>query len=141
MTDLTDPLDGEVQSFSGPDAHITGFMSDDYATVAPTTTLRQATVALEDSGHGIMIVGSADAVEGVVSERDVLRAIAHDVDLDTTTVAEIESKHLKWAMPDSRVGEVVAEMMEGYIRHVLVGDAGRLVGVVSMRDLLAAYLD
>ncbi len=141
MTDLTDSLDDEVVNFSGADAPITAFMSEEVALVDPTTTLRDAAIVLDTEGHGIMVVGDIDNVEGVVSERDVLRAVALGIDLDRSTVADIESTHLKWATPDSTVGEVVEEMMEGYIRHVLVGDETGLVGVVSMRDVLAAYLD
>ena len=141
MTDLTGQLDEDFTRFTGPDALITAFMGEDVTLAEPTDTLRAAAVALETAGVGMLVVGTKDQVEGVVSERDVLRAVARDIDLDTTTVAEVESTHLMWATPDSTVGEVVEEMMEGYIRHVLVGDESGLVGVVSMRDVLAAFLD
>jgi CBS domain-containing protein len=141
MTDLTEQLDEEILSFAGGDARITAFMAEEVTIAASTTTLRDAAVALEAAGVGILVVGTRDVVEGVVSERDVLRAVARNIDLDSTTVAEVESTHLMWATPDSTVGEVVEEMMEGYIRHVLVGDESGLVGIVSMRDVLAAYLD
>lgn len=134
-------LDDEVVSFSGSDAPITSFMSDEVVLTEATASLRDVAVALESAGVGIAVVGTRDEVEGVVSERDVLRAVARGIDLDTTTVAEVESTHLMWATPDSKVGEVVEEMMQGYIRHVLVGDELGLVGVVSMRDVLTAYLD
>ncbi len=141
MADLTDSLDDDVSSFSGSDALITAFMAEDYPRTGSATTLREAAIELDKAGHGIIVIGDGSDIEGVVSERDILRAVALGVDLDETTVADVESRDLKWALPDSNVGEVVEEMMEGYIRHVLVGEAGELVGVVSMRDLLAAYLD
>ncbi len=141
MTDLTGQLDEEARSFSGADAPVTAYMSEEVTIAEPTTTLREAAVALEVAGVGILIVGTRDDVEGVVSERDVLRAVARGLDLDAATVAEVESTHLMWATPDSAVGEVIEEMMEGYIRHVLVGDETGLVGIVSMRDLMSAFLD
>ncbi len=141
MSDLTGQLEEDTMSFAGGDAPITAFMAEQVTIAESTTTLRDAAVALETAGVGILVVGTRDTVEGVVSERDVLRAVARDIDLDTTTVAEVESTHLMWATPDSTVGVVVEEMMEGYIRHVLVGDESGLVGIVSMRDVLAAYLD
>ncbi len=141
MERLTDGLDEDVVMFTGGDAVITAFMGDDVVTAEPDTTLREAASILDEAGHGLLVVGHDGAVEGVVSERDILHAVAHKVDLDTTPVAAVESKHLMWATPDSTVGEVVEEMMEGYVRHVLVGDQTGLLGVVSMRDVLAAYLD
>ena len=78
---------------------------------------------------------------GVVSERDIVRCVALGVDLDATTVETIESEDLKWAAQGSSVDTVAEEMMENYLRHMLIADdTGLLVGVVSMRDLLTAYL-
>ena len=105
-----------------------------------STSLRQAAVALEDAGVGCLVVGAADAVEGVVSERDILRAVAEGLDLDATSVSGVESRELKWATPDSTIGEVAQEMMENYVRHVPVGADRRLVGMLSIRDALAALL-
>ena len=124
----------------GPLASITAYMSDEIVALDPSTTLRQAAVALAEAGVGCMVVGSPEAVEGVVSERDILRAVAAGTDLDVTRVGAVESTDLKWATPDSTIGEVVEEMMENYVRHVLVGEDHRLVGIVSIRDVLGAYL-
>ncbi len=78
---------------------------------------------------------------GVVSERDIVDAVALGTDLDNTPVTTIEAEDLKWATSTSTVDDVAEEMLENYLRHVLVGDDdGGLVGVVSMRDLLTAYL-
>lgn len=140
MSEQLDELDQDVHRFIGREALVTAFMSEDVTIAPATTSLRDAAIALETAGVGILVVGTRDDVEGVVSERDILRAVARGIDLDTTTVAEVESTHLMWATLESTVGDVVEEMMEGYIRHVLVGDQTGLVGVVSMRDLLAAYL-
>ncbi|MDX2381180.1 MAG: CBS domain-containing protein [Acidimicrobiia bacterium] len=126
---------------TGPRAPITAYMSDEIVLIDPSTTLRQAAVALDEAGVGCLVVGSADAVEGVLSERDLLRAIAEGLDLDTNSVAALESTELKWATLDSTIGEVADEMMQNYVRHVLVGDERRLVGMLSMRDALAAMLN
>ena len=130
----------ESQQVYGNSAPITAFMNDEIISVSPTATLREAAIALEEGGVGCIVVGTAENVEGVVSERDILRAVAEGLDLDETPVSTVESTHLKWATPDSMVGEVVGEMMNNYVRHVLVGDDSELVGMVHMRDMLAAYL-
>jgi CBS domain-containing protein len=117
------------------------FMSDSIAMVSPSTSIRDAAERLQVAEVGLVVVGTPDAVEGVVSERDIVRCVALGTDLDATSVETIESDHLKWATVDSTVDTVAEEMMENYVRHMLVADdAGRLVGVVSMRDLFTAYL-
>ncbi len=137
-TDDTSLADEPLETFGGR-ATITAYMSDEVVALEPTATLREAAVALEEAGVGCVVVGTRDAVEGVVSERDILRAVAEGIDLDGTPVSEIESRHLMWATTDSTVEEVVDEMMGNYVRHVLVGEDHRLVGMVSIRDVLAAY--
>ncbi len=135
-----DEIDDVNTAVYGSSAPITAFMSDEIIAVDASTTLRQAASVLNDAGVGCIVVGSPDQVEGVVSERDILRSVAEGLDLETTLVSSVESTHLKWATPDSTVGEVVDEMMGNYVRHVLVGEDARLVGMVSMRDVLAAYV-
>jgi CBS domain-containing protein len=116
--------------------------SDRVTTIDPGATLSEAAALLAKEGVSLLVVGKGDDVEGVVSEHDIVRAVADGVDLDTATVASIESSHLRWATIDSTIAEVASEMMENYIRHVLVrDDSGALYGIVSMRDLLVELLD
>jgi len=139
---MSDDIGFDDDFASAGATHVESFMSDDIVLTANTTTLREAARLLHEAGVGMLVVGTHSDVEGVVSERDVLRAVAAEADLDATAVSEIESRTLKWATPSSTVDDVIEEMMEGYIRHVLVaGDSGELVGIVSMRDLLTAVLD
>lgn len=138
---MSDDIDFDDDFTTAGAAPVESFMSEEVVICANTTTMREAARLLHEAGVGMLVVGTRTAVEGVVSERDVLRAVADGADLDAGTVADIESRTLKWATPTSTVDDVVEEMMEGYIRHVLVaGDGGELVGIVSMRDLLSAVL-
>jgi CBS domain-containing protein len=88
---------------------------------------------------GLLVVGTVDQVEGVVSERDVVRAVALGQVPETTAVIEVATTRLVWCDLTATVDEVAELMIEQYVRHVLVEDDGRLVGVVSARDLLGAY--
>lgn len=126
-------------SFRGDGAPVTTYMSDAVVTVAPTASLREVAAIIADASVGCVVVGTVDAVEGVVSERDIVRAVADGRDLDAVTVAEVESKRLVWITAEASIGAVAEEMMEDYVRHVLVGDEGRVVGIVSMRDVISAY--
>ena len=138
---MTDIDDFDSPRFGSGDAPVTTFMGEEPVLVAATTTLREAAIALQEAGVGLLVVGERSRVEGVVSERDIVRAVAEGTDLDATTVADVETRDLFWATEDSTVGDVVEEMMEDYVRHILIGDNTGLVGIVSMRDVLAAYLE
>lgn len=128
------------KAFRGPDAPITMFMVDDIVTVSADASLRRAAEVIVEASIGFIVVGSAQHPDGVLSERDVVRAVADGRDPDTTTVGEIASTRLVWATSDATIGSVAEEMMEDYVRHVLVGDDGTISGIVSMRDVITAYM-
>lgn len=140
MSDNDDWTPGDDASSGGTQV-VEQFMGDTITMVEPSLSLRGAAERLRDAEVGLLVVGTVEAVLGVVSERDIVRCVALGADLDDTTVETIESKDLKWATRNTSVADVIEEMMEHYLRHVLIaGDAGELVGVASMRDLVAAYL-
>jgi CBS domain-containing protein len=119
---------------------VSTFATDSVVRVAVDADLRQVAATLVDAEVGALAVGAVDDVRGVVSERDVVRALAARRDVTTTTAIDIAHTQLVWCDVASTVAEVAEEMMEQYVRHVLVEDGGRLVGVVSARDLLGAYV-
>ncbi len=114
-------------------------MTTEIFTIEPSATVREAARLIAGASVGCLVVGTVEEVEAVVSERDVVRAVADGVDLDQVTVGELGSHTLVWASIDDTVGDVAEEMMEDYVRHVLVRDDSGLVGVLSMRDVLSAY--
>lgn len=85
---------------------------------------------------GALVVTEGDEVHGIVSERDVVVAIAAGKDLDSTTAADIDSRRLVTCTPDTSVPEAAVLMMEHYVRHLLVNDHTGPVGIVSACDLL-----
>ena len=122
------------------DGTIAELIGSEVVTHPADITVRDAAKALTEEEVGVIVIGSPDRVVAVVSERDIVRAVATGVDLDTTAATTIGNTDLRWATVDSTVPEVIDEMMTNYVRHVLVGgDGGGLVGILSMRDLLAAF--
>jgi CBS domain-containing protein len=120
---------------------ISNLLSTSIVYVDSAASVRDVAVKLRSADVSLAVVGDDQHVLGVISERDVVRAVALDIDLDTTLADAIETDDIKWATVDSSVDDVAEEMLENYLRHVLIGnDDGALVGVVSMRDLLAVYL-
>lgn len=73
---------------------------------------------------------------GMLTERDLTRAVADAVNPATVSVASYMSLGLTVADPDEDSQEVAARMLEHGIRHLPVQEAGQVVGIISMRDLL-----
>jgi CBS domain-containing protein len=124
---------------SGGDASVRVFAADAVITVRPDATLLAVADELADDQIGLVVLGTADEVVGVISERDVVRAVAESRDPSTTPARDMASTRIVWCDATATVREVAELMMEEYVRHVLLEEAGRLVGIVSARDLLGAY--
>jgi CBS domain-containing protein len=115
------------------------FVSDTLIRVGPDATVRELARRMAGEGVGALVVTEGDQVHGIVSERDVVAAVAAGKDLDATTAADIDSRRLVTCTPDTSLQEAAVLMMEHYVRHLLVNDHTGPVGVVSARDLLGAY--
>ncbi len=118
---------------------VSALATDPVACTKPDATLYEVADALAAGDIGALVVGERDAVEGVVSERDLARALADRRDPATTRAIDVAHRTLVWCDATATIGEVAMEMMEQYVRHVLVEEDGRLIGIVSARDLLGAY--
>ena len=125
---------------TGGAAGVSIVAADSIATVPATATLQEVAEELVKDEVGLLVVGSRRDVKGVVSERDLVRAMAAGKDPTTTSVADIASARLVWCDSTATVREAAGLMMEEYVRHVLLERDGHLVGIVSARDLLGAYV-
>ena len=134
MTDTVEP-----QPTTGGRAAVRVYAADTVITIPPDATLLAVADELAGDQVGVLVVGSMHDVEGVISERDVVRAVAEGRDPQETTARELASRKVVWCDPTATVHEVAELMMEEYVRHVLLGEDNRLVGIVSARDLLGAY--
>jgi len=124
---------------TGGEAAVRIYAADTVLTVDPQASLLAAADELAGDQVGLVVLGTPGDVEAVLSERDVVRAIAEGLDPLTTPAMAVASRRLVWCDADATVNEVVDLMMERYVRHVLLEEQGRLVGIVSARDLLGAY--
>ena len=75
---------------------------------------------------------------GILTERDVVQAVADERDPTTTAVAECMTPRPVTIAPDAEVSDAARAMLEIGARHLPVLDGGRLVGMLSARDLLEA---
>lgn len=110
------------------------------AKVRAEATLYDVAEEMTRAGVGALVVGERrGAPAGIVSERDLVRALAEGQDPMFTRAGDVATSKLVWCDAHASVAEVANEMMDEYVRHILVEERGRLVGIVSARDLLGAY--
>ena len=101
--------------------------SDDSVTEAARKMWAQQT--------GSLLVMDDDALIGILTERDVLKAVASGSRLDDVRISEVMSKDVTTVGPGTSLREAAKIMADRWIRHLPVVDGGRVVGVVSQRDL------
>lgn len=100
------------------------------------TNLRAVAKTLGDLGIGLMVVIEDGKLAGVVSERDLVWAIARDADLDEVWAADVMTLDVVTVAPDMPLGKAAASMISQNARHILV-EGPELPAVVSMRDVVA----
>ncbi len=101
-------------------------------------SIREVVEELGSTGTGALIVmGSSGEIRGIVSERDIVRAMRnHSADLMRTPVSEVMTRNVTTVRPDVTVAEAMAMMTKLRHRHLPVLENGKLIGVVSIGDLV-----
>jgi len=112
----------------------------DVLTVAADTTLGDAARQMRGRNVGAAVVMEVDRIVGIFTERDLLRAIADSRHPDQGRVQSYMTPDPITLPPDHPPSEAARIMTERRFRHIPVVDQGRLVGIVSIRDLVSAGL-
>jgi CBS domain-containing protein len=115
-------------------------MSRKLLTVEPTTTLSEAASAMTDRAVGAALVLTGEHVSGILTERDVLRAVATG-SVEGTHVAAWMTRDPETVEISETTGQAAALMIHGGFRHLPVVDGGKPVGIVSIRDLMRVVVD
>ena len=110
-------------------------MTQEVLSVEPSDTIGEAAEKMIEHGVGAVVVSDFGSIIGILTERDILRAVAH-------RTHSAEARVRQWMTPDvvtvpsSMEGDEAAKMMlDRNFRHLPVVDEGRSVGIVSLRDL------
>src|SRR5688572_1035976 len=116
--------------------------SKDVITISPDATVRELIRMLSEHNVGALIV-SADgaAVDGIVSERDVVRHLLDSDDILDGAVSAIMTVDVATAEPSTSLDEMRVLMTERRIRHVPVVTEGKLTGIISIGDVVKAAMD
>jgi CBS domain-containing protein len=110
----------------------------DVATIAPTATLAEATTFLADRKIGALVVtGAGGRITGIISERDIVRAFArHGGGAFQLPLSEVMTRKVVTCTPTDTVAVLMERMTAGKFRHLPVLDDGRLVGIISIGDVV-----
>jgi len=115
-------------------------MSEAILTIGPGHTLREAAKAMHGRNVGAAVVVDPEAQgPGLITERDVLTAIGTGRNPDEELVTDHLSTNLTFAAPDWSLEQAAETMIRGRFRHLIVVDGGKLVGVLSMRDIVRVW--
>ena len=109
--------------------------------VAPDATLRQAALLMMSTEVGSVAIEVDGALEGILTERDILRAVAEDADLDQDRVSSWMTEYPDSFTPDMNVEEAAEWMLATGFRHLPVVDGSEVMGVISIKDVLWAITD
>jgi CBS domain-containing protein len=105
-------------------------------TVDPGASLRRAAKVMTDRGVGCAVVVENEKVAGIVTERDILLAVADDKIMDDAKVEDVMTRDVVSGAPGWDVLRAVKTMTDGGFRHLLVMEMNDPVGIVSLRDLM-----
>ena len=114
-------------------------MNSDLVIVGPSSTVRQAASGMFASHTGSTLVMEGDRLLGIFTERDIVQALSGTSDAGRSSlVRERMTPDPQVIDPDATIGEALDRMFDGGFRHLPVVEGGRVIGMVSMRDLAEA---
>jgi CBS domain-containing protein len=118
--------------------HVGSLVGGSSEVIGREATLEQAADALIRLGIGSLAVVDGRSLAGIITERDVVRAVSEDADPATEVVGDWMSEAPDTIDPSVDVEEAAAWLLEVGYRHLPVMENDELIGIVSMRDLLWA---
>jgi len=111
-------------------------------TVRPDASVTELLGLLAEHNVGALVVSSdGRTVDGIVSERDVVRRLHADPDTLSSTVEAIMTRDVHTCPPDTSLDELMGEMTRRRFRHVPVMEDGVMVGIVSIGDVVKHKID
>lgn len=120
---------------------LAGKAGHEVVTVDPDTSVRDLVGMLAEHNIGALVVsGDGSSVDGIVSERDVVRRLHDDEEVLDAPVSSIMSTEVRTCSGTDTVNELMALMTERRFRHVPVVKNDKLVGIVSIGDVVKSRM-
>ena len=114
-------------------------MTEATVTESAADSLRSAAERMWHNQTGSLLIMDDGRLAGIITERDVLRAVALGADPGASTVDEAMTTEVYTVPPDMELREAAREMAARWIRHLPVVEDGKVLGVVSMRDVTGVF--
>ena len=115
-------------------------MTSAVLTVGPTHTIRQVAEAMRSRHVGAAVVNDPESEgPGILTERDILEAVASGQDLDKELAADHLTPDAVIGLPDWDLDKAAATMVAGGFRHLVICDGSEIVGVLSVRDIVRVW--
>lgn len=114
---------------------VSEIMTSAAVTDQPDDTLAEAARKMWKQQTGSLLVLDGEDLVGIITERDMLKAVATGVSFQDTHVSELMTKDLITVGPGTSLREAAKIMADRWFRHLPVVDGGKLVGIISQRDL------
>jgi len=119
--------------------HVADVMTQASITESPQDTLRAAAERMWSQQTGSLVVMDAGSMVGIITERDVLRAVAQGIDAEKITVGDVMTTDVVTTVPDRALRDAARDMAAHWIRHLPVVEGGKVVGMLSMRDVTGVF--
>jgi len=112
-------------------------------TIEPTANLAAAVKLLAEQRIGAVVIPSADhRVVGILSERDIVRALAeHGATVLSDPIGKVMTRDVMTCSEDDTIEELMARMTTGKFRHMPVVQQGKLIGIVSIGDVVKSRVE
>ena len=112
-------------------------------TINPTAGLIEATNLMAERRIGaIVILGADDRIVGILSERDIVRVLAeHGPKVLSEPVSQVMTRDVKTCSEDENIGDLMSRMTVGKFRHLPVVQREKLIGIVSIGDVVKSRVE
>lgn len=111
-------------------------------TIRPEQSIREAVALLVQHNIGaLVVIDDARRPIGIISERDIIRQLAKEEEIFSQSVEAIMTKDVITGLPQDDIRSVANTMTEKRIRHLPVVEQGRLIGIVSIGDVVKTQRD
>lgn len=114
----------------------------DVLTIAPEASLTDVVNKMVDNRCGSLVVCDGETMVGIISERDILRALAESsASLSDTQVSSRMTTEVVTGAPDNNINDIMGLMTRNRIRHLPIMSEGKLAGMISIGDVVKAQHD
>lgn len=119
--------------------NVSQVMTEAVVTESADDSLAEAAARMHEQQTGSLLVMEDERLVGIFTERDLLKAVARGLDPKHTQVREVMTKDVETIDRDMKLIEAAALMASRWIRHLPVLEGGKVVGLISQRDLAGVF--